>query len=119
MVGGLGGERERAAAGEWALTFLGLALTLLPGLLPQPSLWFDEALSVSDGWSPRGLNHNGSWFQALRAFTEALGGRLDEFGLRALSLGSSFATGVLLACGRQDLFQEIHMFLFVIFVYTN
>ena len=79
MVEGVGGGRERAAAGDWALIALGLALTLLPGLLPQPSLWFDEALSVSDGWSPRGLNHNGTWFQALRVVTEALGGRLDEF----------------------------------------
>ena len=96
VVEALGGGRERAAPGDWALILLGLALTLLPGLLPQPSLWFDEALSVSDAWSPRGLNHNGSWFQALRAVTEALGGRLDEFGLRALSLGSSFATAVLL-----------------------
>ncbi len=76
---------------------LAVALCLLPLALPQPSLWFDEALSVTDGWLPRELNHNPLWYALLRQVTEALGGRLDEVGLRALSLGASAATAAALA----------------------
>ena len=101
-AGARGGAGARTLGGggggplDQALTLAGLLLCLLPALLPQPSLWFDEALSVSDAWNPRGLNHNGAWFRALRGVTEVLGGRLDEFGLRALSLGCSVLTAVLL-----------------------
>ena len=90
-------------AGGGLLVALAAALCLLPLALPQPSLWFDEALSVTDGWLPRGLNHNPLWYALLRGVTGALGGQLDEVGLRALSVGASAATALLLAWATRPL----------------
>lgn len=49
------------------------------------SLWFDEALTVSDAWHPRGVNHNPMFYGLIRVCADSWGGLIDERGLRLLS----------------------------------
>ena len=49
------------------------------------SLWFDEALTVTDGWHPRGANHNPLFYSLVRVCVGAWGGFIDEWSLRSLS----------------------------------
>lgn len=49
------------------------------------SLWFDEALTVTDAFHPRGINHNPGFYGLILACMELWGGVVDERGVRLLS----------------------------------
>lgn len=49
------------------------------------SLWFDEALTVTDAFHPRGINHNPGFYGLILACMEFWGGVVDERGVRLLS----------------------------------
>lgn len=69
--------------GGGSVLFLALVVGLLRFWnLGSASLWFDEALTITDAWNPRGVNYNAPGYAVNRWLTGLVGGELDEFAIR-------------------------------------
>jgi hypothetical protein len=80
---GGGGWAMESRGGGRGILFLALTLGLLRFVnLGSASLWFDEALTITDAWNPRGVNYNVPGYALNRWLTSLLGGELDEFAVR-------------------------------------